>query len=157
VGELVEALRRKGIAAQGYHGDMGEEEKAEADRIWRTTGCSWMIATSAFSAGVHYDHVRYVLHMYGLSCIPDYHQETGRAGRDGEPAEAITFTMEVGNSYAISNDPQTQRCDDYLKNNTTCRRKRLHDLMDGPWTSKRSHLKEFCTCTDLTYSGFGSS
>lgn len=51
----------------------------------------FIVATSALGAGFDYPHIRVVWHVYAPTSMVDFAQETGRAGRDGEPALSVVF------------------------------------------------------------------
>ena len=88
VDETAAALAEKGIAALAYHAGMGAEERAShQDRFLREDGIV-MVATIAFGMGIDKPDVRFVAHLDLPRSIEGYYQETGRAGRDGLPAEA---------------------------------------------------------------------
>ncbi|MEN9428392.1 MAG: ATP-dependent helicase protein, partial [Pseudomonadota bacterium] len=77
-----------GIAALPYHAGMNTEERAaNQDRFLREDGIV-MVATVAFGMGIDKPDVRFVAHLDLPRSIEGYYQETGRAGRDGLPAEA---------------------------------------------------------------------
>ena len=81
------------MAYRVHHSDLSVTEKEEALAAWRDGTVKFMIATKGFGVGVDYPHVRFVLHLGGSSSVLDYAQETGRAGRDGEEANAQLITF----------------------------------------------------------------
>ena len=75
-----------------YHGSMSKEEKELNFRTWNNRKSELpiaMIATSAFSCGIDYPHVRTVIHVGGSRTIVELVQESGRAGRDGAPSKNV--------------------------------------------------------------------
>jgi ATP-dependent DNA helicase RecQ len=88
---LAEALRRESIDALAYHALLPPEVKAERLRRFQEDDAVVMVATIAFGMGIDKPDVRFVIHADPPKCIEAYWQEVGRAGRDGEPAEAIAL------------------------------------------------------------------
>ncbi len=88
VEETAEFLNESGIGALAYHAgmDAGTRSRHQA-RFLREDGIV-MVATIAFGMGIDKPDVRFVAHLDLPKSIEGYYQETGRAGRDGLPADA---------------------------------------------------------------------
>ena len=81
-------LREHGIDALPYHAGMDAETRASNQRRFLREDGVVMVATIAFGMGIDKPDVRFVAHIDLPKSVEGYTQETGRAGRDGEPAEA---------------------------------------------------------------------
>jgi ATP-dependent DNA helicase RecQ len=83
---LHEAMTDAGIAAGLYHGALAPSERRQQQDAFMSGELKVIAATNAFGLGVDKSDIRFVIHAQMPGNIEAYYQETGRGGRDGDPA-----------------------------------------------------------------------
>ena len=91
VERVAESLRNKGVSAAAYHAGMETVLRERVQQDFQRDNVQVVVATIAFGMGINKSNVRFVAHFDLPRSIESYYQETGRAGRDDLPAEAVLF------------------------------------------------------------------
>jgi ATP-dependent DNA helicase RecQ len=88
---MASSLRQAGVDARHYHAGMEPEERRRTQDAFASEQLDVVTATVAFGMGIDRSNVRCVVHAAMPKSMEHYHQETGRAGRDGLEAECVLF------------------------------------------------------------------
>ncbi|MDP6952208.1 MAG: DNA helicase RecQ, partial [Alphaproteobacteria bacterium] len=140
--EMAAFLSAEGHRALPYHAGMDKGARDESQDIFMTEPGVVIVATIAFGMGIDKPDVRFVFHCDLPGSIEAYYQEIGRAGRDGEPAEAHML-------YGLD-DIRMRRMFIENENGDDDRKRREHHRLDSliayceaPECRRRSLLEHF--------------
>lgn len=103
--EMVE--RRLPFESRFYHAGLEREEKIAIETWFMESETGILISTCAYGMGVNKKNIRTVIHYGSPPSAEAYIQEAGRAGRDGEPAEAILLKLPAEENAAASDPGKT--------------------------------------------------
>lgn len=137
VEEVASNLQKQGFKAAAYHAGFPGERRDRVQELFLKDEVQVVVATVAFGMGIDKPNVRFVVHYDLPKHIEGYYQETGRAGRDGLPSEALLLygTQDVVTARRLidnSQNPDQQRVEIHKLNAmvafaeaVTCRRRVL--------------------------------
>ncbi|MCP4536733.1 MAG: RecQ family ATP-dependent DNA helicase [Chloroflexi bacterium] len=119
--EVAEFLRNVvNLDASHYHAGLDTDSRQHLQETFLDSQRSVMVATNAFGMGIDRPDVRLVVHYSITGTMEAYYQEAGRAGRDGDPAQAVLFY-----------DPQDQALQKWFIRTSILTRSNLHNLYDS--------------------------
>ena len=90
--DIAQYLNTNGSSATYFHGGISKKDKEKKLKQWLQNEIKIIVATNAFGMGIDKPDVQLVVHFQIPDSIENYFQEAGRAGRDGNAAEAILIT-----------------------------------------------------------------
>ncbi len=91
---LAQILAERGVPTLAYHAGLEPQSRSDREDEFLRHDAMIMVATIAFGMGIDKPNVRFVCHADLPDSIEAYYHETGRAGRDGLPAESMTLFSE---------------------------------------------------------------
>ena len=162
---VAERLADDRIPAKPYHAGLSGDERARNQELFLRDEVRVICATIAFGMGINKPNVRFVLHYDLPKNIEGYYQETGRAGRDGLPAECVLLfsAADVVKQTAFIEekaDPEEQRVARaqlqqmvHFAESSSCRRVELLSYFGETWPEENCGGCDNCLTPRQTFDG----
>ena len=153
---LAAELAARGFKALPYHAGLEDDVRRENQERFLRDDVPIIVATIAFGMGVDKPNVRLVVHYDLPKTIEGYYQETGRAGRDGDPSECVLFfsySDKINQEYFINRiEDETERAHAEEKlakmvaygEAKTCRRAFLLEYFGEAWREENCGACDTC-------------